>query len=136
MQHHSSSASEPMMMFSYPTVPKTAGQGCLGIVRCYGFGVPSQHLSEGVIHIEGRLESYLGVDQALVQLRRDGIGLLVQAGSELLDLVAVEVDGGNLLQVAPVCYLIASALKRYPLPIPGMITSELRISPMCLKSLA
>ena len=102
MQHHSSSASEPMTMFSYPTVPKTAGQSCLGIVRYYSFGVPSQYFSEGVVHIEGRLESYLGVDQALVQLRRDGVGLLVETGGKLLDLIAVEVDGGNLLQVAPV----------------------------------
>ena len=96
----------------HPAVPKTAGQTPLAVLG----DIPAEHVSKRVVDIEARRIVHFGNDQLLIQRGRDLIGLLAQAGGQRAHLVAVEVDGGHLLQVAAVADLVASLQQKMRFP--------------------
>ena len=73
--------------------------------------MPLKDFCEGVIDIEGGFVAHLGDNHPLVQLSRNLVGLLAQARCVGAHLVAVEVDGGYLLQIALVADLITFGIE-------------------------
>ena len=73
--------------------------------------MPLKDFCEGVIYIEGSFVAYVGVYHSLVQFSRNLICLLTQAACVGAHLVAVEVDGGYLLQIALVADLITFGIE-------------------------
>ena len=100
MRDYSSSAPEPATMFRHPAAPKRAG-------RRSDFRLTGQDFREGIVHIEGWLIADLGVDHTLVQIGGNLVSFAAKRGGVGADFAAVEVNGGDGLQVAAVADLVA-----------------------------
>lgn len=95
---------------TYPAASKAAESQSKELRLALSIRKCAEDLSEAVVHIERRLISDLGVYQAAIQFRRNGICAAVHFGSEIPHNLAIKVDRGNPLHIAAVGHLISSSL--------------------------